>query len=51
MSRWRATSCVETLEMWRSQGIVVEGNRVYLDGAQLRAVIRARALACWGYLG
>ena len=33
----------DTLEMWRSQGAHIDQNRVYLDGAQLRDIIRATA--------
>ncbi len=33
----------ETLDLWRSHGMSVKEDRVYLDGAWLRAVIRASA--------
>lgn len=33
----------ETLDMWRSQGMSVKEDRVFLDGAWLRSVIRASA--------
>lgn len=46
----RFEGCTETLEMWHSQGAVVEGDRVYPNGEQLRAVIRASAPASFGLL-
>lgn len=33
----------ETLELWRAHGFRIDGDRVYLDGAELRALIRAHA--------
>lgn len=46
----RFEDSAETLEMWRCQGAEVKGDRVYLDGTQLRSVIRANAPASFGLL-
>ncbi len=40
-----------TLTCWREFGARVEGERVYLDGAQLRACIQAYAPKCFTVLG
>jgi trimethylamine--corrinoid protein Co-methyltransferase len=41
---------VETLDIWRSHGAIVEQDRVYLDGVQLRENIRATAPQSFGIL-